>query len=67
MLTDLKDKSQSDQSSILEDNGDNPLGIVIEPSLPEVNEKKLNELNEEPLVTERNEPLMQDMDMDMDS
>ena len=38
---DLQDKSQLDESSILEDNGDNPLGIVIEPSLPEVGEKTL--------------------------
>ena len=64
--TDTDEKPQLSESPITKDNGDNPLGIVIEPSLPEVNEKKLPELNEEPLVNERNESFLQDMDMDMD-
>ena len=38
-LTDQEDKSLLDEPSILEDNGDNPLGIVIEPSLPQVSEE----------------------------
>ena len=33
--TDLEGKHLLDESSIPEDNGDNPLGIVIEPTLPE--------------------------------
>ena len=49
---DLQDKSQLDESSILEDNGDNPLGIVIEPSLPEVSAKTLPEISEEQFVDE---------------
>ncbi len=53
LLTDLKDKSQLTESSILEDNGHNSLGIVIEPSLPEVSEKILPEISEEPFVDEQ--------------
>ena len=34
--TDLEGKPLIDESSIPEDNGDNPLEIVIEPTLPEV-------------------------------
>ena len=31
-LTNLDDNSQLDESLLTEDNGDNPLGIIIEPS-----------------------------------
>ena len=55
LLTDLKDKSQLNESSILEDNGENPLGIVIEPSLPDISEKKLPEISEEPIVSEQSD------------
>ena len=48
-LTDQEDKSLFDKPSILEDNGDNPLGIVIEPSLPEVSEENLPEISLGPL------------------
>jgi len=65
LLTDLPDKAQLDQSLILEDNGDNPLGIVIEPSLPEVSETKLPELSEEPFVNENREYLKNEMEMDL--
>ena len=65
-LTDLKDKSQLDESSILEDNGDNPLGIVIERSLPEVSEKTFPEISEESLVDEQSEVLMNEIDIGMD-
>ncbi len=65
-LTDLKDKSQLDESSILEDNGDNPLGIVIQPSLPEVSEEVLPEISEEPLVDEQSEVSMNKMEIEMD-
>ena len=53
-LTDVEDNSQLDKSLIAEDNGDNPLGIVIEPS----------EAIQEPLVTEENEVSLNDMDID---
>ena len=48
-LTDQEDKSLFDKQSILEDNGDNPLGIVIEPSLPEVIEENLPEISVGPV------------------
>ena len=66
LLTDLKDKSQLDESSILEDNGDNPLGIVIEPSLPEVSEETLPEISEETLINEQLEVSMNQMEIGMD-
>ena len=66
MLTGLNDKSQLDESSINEDNGENPLGIVIEPSLPEVSEKTLPEISEELFVDEQSEASMNDMEIEMD-
>ena len=65
LLTDLQDKPQFDESLILEDNGDNPLGIVIEPSLPEVGAKTLPEIIDEPLVNDHNEYLMNKIEMDI--
>ena len=65
LLTDLQDKPQFDESLILEDNGDNPLGIVIEPSLPEVGAKTLSEIIDEPLVNDHNEYLMNKIEMDI--
>ena len=35
LLEDLEHDSQGDQSSISEDNGGNPLGIIVEPSSPD--------------------------------
>ncbi len=66
LLTDLKDKSQLDESSILEDNGDNPLGILIEPSLPEVSEKPLPEIIEKPSNDEKNEVSINEIERGMD-
>ena len=66
LLRDLKDKSHLDESSVLEDNGDNPLGIVIQPSLPEVSEKILPEISEEPFVDEQSEVSMNEMGIRMD-
>ena len=66
LLTDPKEKSQLDESSILEDNGDNPLGIVIEPSLPEVSKKILAEISEEPLFDEQSEVSMNEMGIGLD-
>ena len=54
LLSDLEDDSQLDESLMREDNGDNPLGIVIEPS----------EISQEALVNEEKEVLMNQMDMD---
>ena len=52
LITDLEDDSDSDKLSIVEDNGDNPLGIVIEQSFPIESENKLPVINEEPLTNE---------------
>ena len=65
-LTDLKDKSQLDESSFFEDNGENPLGIVIQPSLPQVSDKILPEISKEPLVEEQSEVSMDEMEIGMD-
>ena len=65
-LTDQEDKSLFDKPSILEDNGDNPLGIVIEPSLPGVSEEDLPEISVEPLDSDQNEVSMNEMEIGMD-
>ena len=65
-LTDQEDKSLFDKPSILEDNGDNPLGIVIEPSLPEVSEENLPEISVEPLDSDQSEVSMNEMEIGMD-
>ena len=65
-LTDQEDKSLFDEPSILEDNGDNPLGIVIEPSLPEVSEEDLPEISVEPLDSDQSEVSMNEMEIGMD-
>ena len=65
-LTDQEDKSLFDKPSILEDNGDNPLGIVIEPSLPEVNEENFPEISVGPLDSDQSKVSMNEMDIGMD-
>ena len=65
-LTDQEDKSLFDEPSILEDNGDNPLGIVIEPSLPGVSEEDLPEISLEPLDSDQSEVSMNEMEIGMD-
>ena len=65
-LTDQEDKSLFDKPSFLEDNGDNPLGIVIEPSLPEVSEENLPEITVEPLDSDQSEVSMNEMEIGMD-
>ncbi len=65
LLTDLEDNSQFDELSIDEDNEDNPLGIVIEPSSPDLNEKKSLEIIEEPLMNEQKEFSMKKMENDL--
>ena len=66
LMTDQEDKSFFDDSSILEDNGDNPLGIVIEPSLPEVIEENLPEISEGSLDNDQSEVSMNEMEIEMD-
>ena len=66
LLKEIDDNSQLDDSLIAEDNGDNPLGIVIEPSLSEVSEKTLPEISEEPLADEQSEFSMNEMEIGMD-
>ena len=65
-LTDQEDKSLFDKPSILEDNVDNPLGIVIEPSLPGVSEEDLPEISLEPLDSDQSEVSMNEMEIGMD-
>ena len=65
-LTDQEDKSLLDEPSIQEDNGDNPLGIVIEPSLPEVIAENLPEMSEGPLDNYQSEVSMNEMEIGME-
>ena len=65
-LTDQEYKSLFDKPSILEDNGDNPLGIVIEPSLPGVSEEDLPEISLEPLDSDQSAVSMNEMEIGMD-
>ncbi len=58
---------QEGESSISEDNGDNPLGIVIGQSLPKVNENDLSEIVEEQLEIEQNDLSMNETIMNMNS
>ena len=66
LLADREEDYQLDQSPIIEDNGDNPLGIVIQPSLPEVGDKTLPEIREELLVDDQSEVSMNEMEIGMD-
>ena len=58
LLVEKEDDSQLDQSLITEDNGDNPLGLVIQPSSSEVDEKRLPEI-----IEEQNEISINEMEM----
>ena len=66
LLKEIDKNSQLDDSLIAEDNGDNPLGIVIEPSLSEVSKKTLPEISEEPFADEQSEVSMNEMEIGMD-
>ncbi len=66
MPTDQEDKSLADETSMLEDNGDNPLGIVIEQSLPEVSEENLPEISVGPLDDYQSEVFINEMEIGMD-
>ena len=65
-LIDQEDKFLNDETSIMEDKGDNPLGIVIEPSLPEVGEENLPGISEEPLDNNQTKVSMNAMEIEMD-
>ena len=65
LLTDQEDKSLFEEPSILEDNGENPLGIVIEPSLPALSEENLSEINLVPLDNDHSEVSMNEIEIDM--
>ena len=52
-----------DRSTINEDNGDNPLEIIIQPSLPEASENSLPIVLEESLSNEESELSMNEMEM----
>ena len=58
LLIDQEENTLVDEPSIQKDNGNNPLGIVIEPSLPETKEKTLPEINLVPLDNEQSEVSM---------
>ena len=64
--TDLEGKHLLDESSIPEDNGDNPLGIVIEPTLPEAIGTTLPENSLGPLDDDQSEVSMNEMGIGMD-
>ena len=66
LLTNEEEKSLLDELSILEDYGDNPLGIVIETSLPGVSEEDLPEISLEPLDSDQSEVSMNEMEIGMD-
>ena len=60
---DTDNTNQLDELKFSEDKGDNPLGIVIEPSLPEASENRLPDLIEEPLVFDQNDLSMDKMEI----
>ena len=65
-LTDQEDKSLFNEPSIQDDNGDNPLGIVIEPSWPEVSEGNLPEISVGPLDNVQSDVPMNEMEIGID-
>ena len=65
-LTDQEEKSLLDEPSILEVNGNNPLGIVIEPSLPDISEENLPETSAGTLDNDQSEVSMNEMEIEMD-
>ena len=64
-LLNEQDKSLLDEPSIQEDNGDNTLGIVIEPSLTEVSEENSPELSLVPLDNDQSEVSINEIEIGM--
>ena len=67
LLLDSGNNTQIEDPSISEDNGDNPLGIIVEPSLPAINENTYAETFDEPIGNDKNESSMNEMEMDLNS
>ena len=55
--------TESELRTDQEDNGDNPLGIVIEPALPEISEENFPEISVEPLDSDQSPDSMNQMEM----
>ena len=66
LLTDIEDDSHLAEPLMTDDDGDNPLGIVIEPSFPVVSENKSPNIIEESFINEQSEISMNEMDMEKD-
>ncbi len=66
LLTDQEDISLLDDSSMVKDSADKLLGIVIEPSIPEINEESLPEIYERSLDNDESDSSMNDMEMEME-
>ena len=67
LLADREEDFLLDQLPTNEDNGDNPLGIVIQPSLPEENENRTPDIIEkEQLFNEQQEFSINEMEMEME-
>ena len=64
---DSGNNTQLEDASISEDNGDNPLGIIVEQSLPALNENSLAEKFDEPIVNDKNESSMNEVEIDLNS
>ena len=64
-LTEQEDKPLFDEPSIIEDNGDNSLGIVTEPSLAEISEENLAEISEGALDSDQSEFSKNEMGINM--
>ena len=61
-----EEKSLPSHGPILEDKGNNPLGIVIESTLPEVTVKDLPEINAEPLDNDQSDVLTSEREIGME-
>ena len=66
LLTDQEEKSLFDDPSILEEDGENPLGIFIEPSLSEVSEENSPEITLGPLGIDQREVSINEIEIGMD-
>ena len=63
LLSDIDSNSNLDESSNPNDNGDNPLGIVFEPSMSEFRENRLPKIHEEPINDNQGEIPINEMEM----
>tara|TARA_B100000965_G_scaffold406431_1_gene445316 strand:+ start:5159 stop:5611 length:453 start_codon:yes stop_codon:yes gene_type:complete len=63
LLKEKNEEIQLDQSSNTEDNGDNPFGIVIQPSLSEAGEKRAPEISEETEIENQSDLSVTEMEI----